>query len=108
MSPAEGAGLLMGVTFELFARTDGVRLRAGLVAAYGPQEGHDPRTVPPGPPRPHLRATDRGTLTVDAISFNAPLGPVGRAVERLGLECYMRRLIAEPGAFLKQAAEHRH
>jgi DNA-directed RNA polymerase specialized sigma24 family protein len=33
--------LLMGVTFESFARTDGVRLRAGLVAAYGPDDGHD-------------------------------------------------------------------
>lgn len=31
----------MGMTFESFARTDGVRLRAGLVAAYGPDVGHD-------------------------------------------------------------------
>ena len=31
----------MGVTFQLFARIDGVRLRAGLVAAYGPEVGHE-------------------------------------------------------------------
>lgn len=30
-----------GVTFEEFVRRDGVRLRAGLVAAYGPEVGAD-------------------------------------------------------------------
>ena len=33
--------LLSDVTFEAFARTGGVRVRAGLVAAYGPDVGHD-------------------------------------------------------------------
>lgn len=33
--------LLMGVTFDGFVRVDGVRLRAGLVAAYGPDVGQD-------------------------------------------------------------------
>jgi hypothetical protein len=46
-------------------------------------------------------------LMIDAISFDAPLGPVGRAVERLGLERYMRRLIEERGGFLERAAENR-
>lgn len=31
----------MGVTFEVFVQRDGARLRAGLVAAYGPQVGAD-------------------------------------------------------------------
>jgi hypothetical protein len=31
----------VGVTFEGFVRVDGVRLRAGLVAAYGPEVGQD-------------------------------------------------------------------
>lgn len=31
----------MSVTFEEFVESDGVRLRAGLVAAYGPQVGAD-------------------------------------------------------------------
>ena len=31
----------MGVTYEEFVRRDGVRLRAGLVAAYGPDVGAD-------------------------------------------------------------------
>lgn len=33
--------LLLGVTFEEFVERDGVRLRAALVAAYGPQIGAD-------------------------------------------------------------------
>lgn len=33
--------LSLGVTFEEFAERDGARLRAGLVAAYGPQVGAD-------------------------------------------------------------------
>jgi RNA polymerase sigma-70 factor (ECF subfamily) len=31
----------LGVTYEEFVRRDGVRLRAGLVAAYGPEVGAD-------------------------------------------------------------------
>ena len=31
----------MDVTFEGFVRVDGVRLRAGLLAAYGPEVGQD-------------------------------------------------------------------
>lgn len=31
----------MGVTYEEFVRRDGARLRAGLVAAYGPEIGAD-------------------------------------------------------------------
>jgi DNA-directed RNA polymerase specialized sigma24 family protein len=31
----------LGVTFEEFVESDGARLRAGLVAAYGPQVGAD-------------------------------------------------------------------
>jgi ligand-binding SRPBCC domain-containing protein len=45
------------------------------------------------------------TRMVDRISFDAPLGPLGRSVERLVLDRHLRRLITQRGHFLKQAAE---
>jgi hypothetical protein len=45
---------------------------------------------------------------VDRITFDAPLGPVGRVVERIVLESYLERLIVERGEFIKVAAERRH
>ncbi len=49
--------------------------------------------------------TGTGTTMIDRISFDAPLGPIGRAVERLVLGSYLERLIIERGGFLKHAAE---
>ena len=46
-----------------------------------------------------------GTVMVDRISFDAPLGPIGRLVERAVLGSYLERLIVERGRFLKAAAE---
>ena len=43
---------------------------------------------------------------IDRISFDAPLGPLGRLVEQIGLGTYLQRLIVERGEFLKTAAEH--
>jgi hypothetical protein len=34
-----------------------------------------------------------GTVMTDRVSFSAPLGPLGRAVERIALAGYMCRLI---------------
>jgi ligand-binding SRPBCC domain-containing protein len=45
------------------------------------------------------------TVMVDLIEFASPLGPVGRAVDRLVLERYMARLISERNRFLKHQAE---
>jgi ligand-binding SRPBCC domain-containing protein len=45
------------------------------------------------------------TVMVDTIEFSSPLGPVGRAVDRFGLERYMSRLISEHNRFLKVQAE---
>ncbi|MDY0912981.1 SRPBCC family protein [Rathayibacter festucae] len=41
-----------------------------------------------------------GSVMIDRISFRAPLGLLGRIVERLVLARYLRRLIEERGAFL--------
>lgn len=49
--------------------------------------------------------TETGTAMIDRISFDAPLGPIGRVVERLVLGNYLERLIIERGEFLKDAAE---
>ncbi|MEO8694117.1 MAG: SRPBCC family protein [Acidimicrobiales bacterium] len=47
----------------------------------------------------------RETMMVDRIEFDAPLGAVGRGVERVVLARYLRKLIRERGLFLKQLAE---
>jgi len=46
-----------------------------------------------------------GTLMVDDLHFTAPLGPLGVLAERLFLERYMRTLLRERAAVLKQLAE---
>jgi ligand-binding SRPBCC domain-containing protein len=48
---------------------------------------------------------DTGTLMIDRISFAAPLGPLGWAVERVALSGYIRRLIGTRASFLKSSAE---
>lgn len=52
-----------------------------------------------------FEASDVGTRMVDRITFDAPLGPVGRATETLVLGRYMRRLIEVRGQHLKCVAE---
>jgi ligand-binding SRPBCC domain-containing protein len=47
---------------------------------------------------------DRGTLAIDEIEFDAPFGLVGRLVERLVLERYMRDLIGTRNAHLVELA----
>ena len=54
-----------------------------------------------------FEATDSGTVMIDAVSFDAPLGQVGRLFECLVLGRYIRRLIEERAAFLKHTAEDR-
>jgi ligand-binding SRPBCC domain-containing protein len=49
-----------------------------------------------------------GTTMIDRISFDAPLGPIGRVVELAVLGSYLERLIVERGEFLKVAAERQH
>ena len=49
-----------------------------------------------------------GTRMVDRIRFDAPLGPIGRLVERAVLAAYLERLIAIRGEYLKAEAERRY
>jgi ligand-binding SRPBCC domain-containing protein len=52
-----------------------------------------------------FQPSELGTTMIDRISFDAPLGPLGRLVERVALGSYLERLIVERGQFLKAAAE---
>ena len=49
--------------------------------------------------------TKEGTLMIDRFEFASPLGFLGRAVDALFLESYMRRFILKRNAILKHTAE---
>lgn len=51
---------------------------------------------------------DGGTSMIDRVSFDAPVGVVGRIVERIVLDRYLRELIHQRGRHLKAKAERRH
>lgn len=56
----------------------------------------------------HIHAfqdVEGGTLAIDILEFEAPLGPLGRIAERLVLERYMSRLIKTRAYELKRLAE---
>lgn len=46
-----------------------------------------------------------GTLMFDVIDFASPVGPIGRLIDRLGLERYMTKLIRERNRYLREEAE---
>lgn len=51
------------------------------------------------------RESPVATRMIDVFDFRAPAGVLGRLVERLYLDRYMRRLLVERGAIIKQVAE---
>jgi ligand-binding SRPBCC domain-containing protein len=54
----------------------------------------------------HEFRTERGgTMMVDRFEYTSPLGWLGRLVDRLFLERYMRRFLTERAAYLKATAE---
>jgi len=54
----------------------------------------------------HLfEAHDGGTLMIDEVDYASPLGLVGRIVDMLYLENYMRRFILRRNAYIKMVAE---
>jgi ligand-binding SRPBCC domain-containing protein len=48
---------------------------------------------------------DGVTIMVDRIQFTAPLGPLGRLVEKLVLERYLKKLIKTRNSFLVERLE---
>ncbi|SJM66126.1 SRPBCC family protein [Gulosibacter sp. 10] len=59
---------------------------------------HEHRFVPDGD----------ATVMIDRIEFAAPLGVLGRLVERMVLTSYMERLILQRNRWLKRALEGEH
>jgi ligand-binding SRPBCC domain-containing protein len=51
------------------------------------------------------RAPDGGTVMRDVFDYEAPLGPLGRLVERLLLTRYLRRFLEERNRQVKAVAE---
>src|SRR5262245_29231309 len=49
-----------------------------------------------------------GTMMIDRVSLDAPVGVIGRVVEHLVLGAYLEQLIETRGRFLKAEAEKRH
>ena len=50
-------------------------------------------------------AGDGGTRMVDTVVFASPLGPAGRAVDRLVLARYLRRLVEQRNEWLRETFE---
>lgn len=53
----------------------------------------------------HFAAVDGGTEMRDVFRFSAPLGPLGRLVERLVLRGYMTRVLESRNAAIQRVAE---
>lgn len=47
------------------------------------------------------------TLMIDEIDYDAPLGPIGRAVDGLGLATYMEKLLTDRSRLIQEEAERR-
>lgn len=47
----------------------------------------------------------QATIVLDVVRYRSPLGPIGRLVDRVGLERYMERLLRQRNAWLKQELE---
>jgi ligand-binding SRPBCC domain-containing protein len=57
----------------------------------------------------HLYESVAGeTVMIDRIRFDAPLGIIGRVVERAVLGSYLQKLIEQRGSYIKAEAEKRH
>lgn len=48
-----------------------------------------------------------GTLMIDELTFASPFGPLGRLVDALFLEGYMRRFLMKHNEYIKRVAEER-
>lgn len=53
-----------------------------------------------------FHATATGSIMTDRVEFTAPLGILGRSVERLVLARYLERLMRERGRFLAAGGGH--
>ena len=53
----------------------------------------------------HFKPCENGTIMIDLIQFEAPYGSIGKAFNQLYLTRYMRKLIEERNAIIREYAE---
>lgn len=100
----------LGETVTWKARHFGITwtMTSQIVEYHPPHHFVDEQTKGPFSRFRHEHAFERtavGTRMIDRVRFDAPLGPLGDAVEKLILGTHLRRLIQRRNDFLRHAAE---
>lgn len=97
-------GLHEDVTWRAWHFGLPLRMTSRITAMSPPRSFTDEQTRGPFRYFTHeheFRPHGEGTLMIDRVSFAAPLGFLGRAIEHLVLATYMRRLIEQRNVFLQ-------
>lgn len=97
-------GLHEDVTWRAWHFGLPLRMTSRITAMSPPRSFTDEQTRGPFRYFTHeheFRPHPEGTLMIDRVSFAAPLGFLGRAIEHLVLARYMRRLIEQRNVFLQ-------
>ncbi|MEC5184676.1 ligand-binding SRPBCC domain-containing protein [Cryobacterium sp. MP_3.1] len=98
-------GLNEDVTWRAWHFGLPLRMTSRITAMSSPRSFTDEQTHGPFRYFTHehvFRPHGKGTLMIDRVSFAAPLGLLGRVVERVVLADYMRKLIEQRNAFLQK------
>lgn len=102
-------GLNEEVTWRAWHFGVPLRMTSRITAMNPPESFSDEQTRGPFRFFTHeheFRQHGDGTLMIDRVSFAAPLGFLGRLVERVVLANYMRRLIEQRNAYLQSIARY--
>ena len=85
-----------------------IRMTSRITAMNAPQSFVDEQVSGPFKHFRHVHefsAVEGGTVMTDRIEFSAPLGPLGRMVEKVILARYLRSLIETRNAYLAEMGE---
>lgn len=89
-------GVIQHLTSRITSMERPHRFRDSMVRGAFARFDHDHIFEPQG----------TGTLMIDVFDYDAPLGPLGWLAERVLLDAYMTRLLAERGQVLQTIAEN--
>ena len=84
------------------------RMTSTITAHDAPDRFVDEQTTGPFASWWHehrFETVDGATLMTDLVRFTSPAGPLGRLVDRVVLERYMTRLLAQRNSWLKEELE---
>jgi ligand-binding SRPBCC domain-containing protein len=106
----QSGAMTLGDTVTWQARHFGLRFRmTSKITAYEPPARFvDEQTRGPFALWRHehtFEERDGRTVMTDVVKYRPPAGSLGRLVDRLGLERYMRRLLTQRNAWLKAELE---